>query len=257
MITKYSGLAHIWKIIALDLGLLLAEWIIAILDILLLFSFPDTATAITENDIDIYLSWTVRCLRPLLWIRMIVLLSRSEECFHAARIWYLLRIIAFFAIRAFGGVAGQIDEGIGVVLLSGRITVSATVYILLSLLIVPLLAPFGNRAVLKAGGTILNYFGLEAPAKKNTRCGKLLALFTSLFVGMILFFLTLWWFILQTTKGPLIDYLEAPDGSAFIQWTMLILPVLMLLCGIGILVLWAWSAVRMKCTYKLVKGLSE
>ena len=243
---------------ALDLGLLLAEWLFTILDILLLYLLPpDAASAVIESRINIYLSWTTRCLRPLLWIGMIVLLSRSEESFHAARIWYLLRIIVFFAIRAFGAIADQIDSGIGLVLLSDRITFSAAVYVLLSLLIVPLLAPFGNRAVLKAGGEILDYFGLEAPAKKNRRCGKLLAIFTCLLVGMMLVFLTLLCVILQTTGSSLIDYLENPDGSALIQWPMFILPVMMLLCGVGILILWAKSAVNMKRTCKLVKGLSE
>ena len=257
MRTSYAGLTHIWKIMALDLGLLLAEWVFSMMDILLLFLWPDAAEAAIESGINTYLSWTFRCLRPLLWVGMIVLLLRSEECFHAARIWYLLRIIAFFALRALGGIAGQIDQAVGIILFSGRITVSKAVCILLLLLISPLLAPFGNRAVLNAGGAVLDYFGLEAPAKKNRRCGKLLAIFTWLLVGMMLVFLTLLCFILQTMEGSLMDYLEAPDGVALIQWTMLLLPVLMLFCGIGILILWARSAARMKRTYKLVKGLSE
>lgn len=258
MRTSYAGLTHIWKIMALDLGLLLAEWVFSILDILLLIILPpDAASAVIESRINVYLSWTFRCLRPLLWVGMIVLLSRSEEYFHTARIWYLLRIIAFFALRALGGIAGQIDQAVGIILFSGGITVSEAVCILLLLLISPLLAPLGNRAVLNVGGAVLDYFGLEAPAKKNRRCGKLLAVFTCLLAGMISVFLALFCFILQTTEYSLLEYLEAPDGSALIQWTMFLLPALMLLCGVGILILWGMSAVRMKRTCNLVKGLSE
>ena len=97
MKTDDPAFRHIWKMMAADLALLLVEWLVPLAEFIIVL-FGDEAvsgTVMIESDLDLYLLWTIRCLRLLTWLGMIVHLERLEGGFRSAKRWYLLRIFVF------------------------------------------------------------------------------------------------------------------------------------------------------------------
>ena len=101
MKTDDPAFRHIWKMMAADLALLLAEWLVP-LTVFIIVLYGDEAvssTVMIESDLDLYLLWTIRCLRLLTWLGMIVHLERLEGGFRSAKRWYLLRIFVFLTVQ--------------------------------------------------------------------------------------------------------------------------------------------------------------
>ena len=251
----YPALRHLWKMMAADLALLVAEWIVPLAEFMIVLLGDEAAaeTVVTGIDIDVYLVWTFRCLRLLNWVGMIVHLGRLGSGFRPARVWYLLRIFVFLTVQVLNGLSNHSRLPIGV----GNWTLFAAITTILSAIVTPPFLPLGNRAILKAGADDLRYYGMEKPAAANRRCGNLLAVFCWMLEGFILVFVSLWVGEYLITEYDLLSYLIAPDGSPFVQWALLILFLLIVLGALGVLILWGICAGRMKKTYRLLKGISE
>ncbi|MBR3741216.1 MAG: hypothetical protein IKN04_12315 [Clostridia bacterium] len=255
MKTDDPAFRHIWKMMAADLALLLAEWLVP-LTVFIIVLFGDEAvssTVMIESDLDLYLLWTVRCLRLLTWLGMIVHLERLEGGFRSAKRWYLLRIFVFLTVQVLSGIQSQSPLLVGV----GNRSLSSIITVVFSTLIIPPLLPMGNRALLKAGADLLRYYGMEKPARANSRCGKLLAVFSWTLDGCMLLFDSFAIVVFLTSEYTLLPYLVAPDGSELIQWGLVIVFPLIVLSALGVLILWGISAGRMKKTHRLLKGISE
>ena len=255
MKTDDPAFRHIWKMMAADLALLLAEWLVP-LTVFIIVLYGDEAvsrTVMIESDLDLYLLWTVRCLRLLTWLGMIVHLERLEGGFRSAKRWYLLRIFVFLTVQVLSGIQSQSPLLVGV----GNRSLSSIITVVFSTLIIPPLLPMGNRALLKAGADLLRYYGMEKPARANSRCGKLLAVFSWTLDGCMLLFDSFAIVVFLTSEYTLLPYLVAPDGSELIQWGLVIVFPLIVLSALGVLILWGISAGRMKKTHGLLKGISE
>lgn len=255
MKTDDPAFRHIWKMMAADLALLLAEWLVP-LTVFIIVLYGDEAvsrTVMIESDLDLYLLWTVRCLRLLTWLGMIVHLERLEGGFRSAKRWYLLRIFVFLTVQVLSGIQSQSPLLVGV----GNRSLFSIITVVFSTLIIPPLLPMGNRALLKAGADLLRYYGMEKPARANSRCGKLLAVFSWTLDGCMLLFDSFAIVVFLTSEYTLLPYLVAPDGSELIQWGLVIVFPLIVLSALGLLILWGISAGRMKKTHRLVKGISE
>ena len=116
MKTDDPAFRHIWKMMAADLALLLAEWLVP-LTVFIIVLYGDEAvsrTVMIESDLDLYLLWTVRCLRLLTWLGMIVHLERLEGDFRSAKRWYLLRIFVFLTVQVLSGIQSQSPLLVGV-----------------------------------------------------------------------------------------------------------------------------------------------
>ena len=255
MKTDDPAFRHIWKMMAADLALLLAEWLVP-LTVFIIVLYGDEAvsrTVMIESDLDLYLLWTVRCLRLLTWLGMIVHLERLEGGFRSAKRWYLLRIFVFLTVQVLSGIQSQSPLLVGV----GNRSLFSIITVVFSTLIIPLLLPMGNRALLKAGADLLRYYGMEKPARANSRCGKLLAVFSWTLDGCMLLFDSFAIVVFLTSEYTLLPYLGTPDGSELIQWGLVIVFPLIVLSALGVLILWGISAGRMKKTHRLLKGISE
>ena len=255
MKTDDPAFRHIWKMMAADLALLLAEWLVP-LTVFIIVLYGDEAvssTVMIESDLDLYLLWTVRCLRLLTWLGMIVHLERLEGGFRSAKRWYLLRIFVFLTVQVLSGIQSQSPLLVGV----GNRSLFSIITVVFSTLIIPPLLPMGNRALLKAGADLLRYYGMEKPARANSRCGKLLAVFSWTLDGCMLLFDSFAIVVFLTSEYTLLPYLIAPDGSELIQWGLVIVFPLIVLSALGVLILWGISAGRMKKTHRLLKGISE
>ena len=255
MKTDDSAFRQIWKMMAADLALLLAEWLVP-LTVFIIVLYGDEAvsrTVMIESDLDLYLLWTVRCLRLLTWLGMIVHLERLEGGFRSAKRWYLLRIFVFLTVQVLSGIQSQSPLLVGV----GNRSLFSIITVVFSTLIIPPLLPMGNRALLKAGADLLRYYGMEKPARANSRCGKLLAVFSWTLDGCMLLFDSFAIVVFLTSEYTLLPYLVAPDGSELIQWGLVIVFPLIVLSALGLLILWGISAGRMKKTHRLLKGISE
>lgn len=255
MKTDDSAFRQIWKMMAADLALLLAEWLVP-LTVFIIVLYGDEAvsrTVMIESDLDLYLLWTVRCLRLLTWLGMIVHLERLEGGFRSAKRWYLLRIFVFLTVQVLSGIQSQSPLLVGV----GNRSLFSIITVVFSTLIIPPLLPMGNRALLKAGADLLRYYGMEKPARANSRCGKLLAVFSWTLDGCMLLFDSFAIVVFLTSEYTLLPYLVAPDGSELIQWGLVIVFPLIVLSALGVLILWGISAGRMKKTHRLLKGISE
>jgi hypothetical protein len=255
MKTDDPAFRHIWKMMAADLALLLAEWLVP-LTVFIIVLYGDEAvsrTVMIESDLDLYLLWTVRCLRLLTWLGMIVHLERLEGGFRSAKRWYLLRIFVFLTVQVLSGIQSQSPLLVGV----GNRSLFSIITVVFSTLIIPPLLPMGNRALLKAGADLLRYYGMEKPARANSRCGKLLAVFSWTLDGCMLLFDSFAIVVFLTSEYTLLPYLVAPDGSELIQWGLVIVFPLIVLSALGVLILWGISAGRMKKTHRLLKGISE
>ena len=255
MKTDDSAFRQIWKMMAADLALLLAEWLVP-LTVFIIVLYGDEAvssTVMIESDLDLYLLWTVRCLRLLTWLGMIVHLERLEGGFRSAKRWYLLRIFVFLTVQVLSGIQSQSSLPVGV----GNRSLFSIITVVFSTLIIPPLLPMGNRALLKAGADLLRYYGMEKPARANSRCGKLLAVFSWTLDGCMLLFDSFAIVVFLTSEYTLLPYLIAPDGSELIQWGLVIVFPLIVLSALGVLILWGISAGRMKKTHRLLKGISE
>ena len=255
MKTDDSAFRQIWKMMAADLALLLAEWLVP-LTVFIIVLYGDEAvsrTVMIESDLDLYLLWTVRCLRLLTWLGMIVHLERLEGGFRSAKRWYLLRIFVFLTVQVLSGIQSQSPLLVGV----GNRSLFSIITVVFSTLIIPPLLPMGNRALLKAGADLLRYYGMEKPARANSRCGKLLAVFSWTLDGCMLLFDSFAIVVFLTSEYTLLPYLVAPDGSELIQWGLVIVFPLIVLSALGVLILWGISAGRMKQTHRLLKGISE
>ena len=255
MKTDDPAFRHIWKMMAADLALLLAEWLVP-LTVFIIVLYGDEAvsrTVMIESDLDLYLLWTVRCLRLLTWLGMIVHLERLEGGFRSAKRWYLLRIFVFLTVQVLSGIQSQSPLLVGV----GNRSLFSIITVVFSTLIIPPLLPMGNRALLKAGADLLRYYGMEKPARANSRCGKLLAVFSWTLDGCMLLFDSFAIVVFLTSEYTLLPYLVAPDGSELIQWELVIVFPLIVLSALGVLILWGISAGRMKKTHRLLKGISE
>ena len=255
MKTDDPAFRHIWKMMAADLALLLAEWLVP-LTVFIIVLYGDEAvsrTVMIESDLDLYLLWTVRCLRLLTWLGMIVHLERLEGDFRSAKRWYLLRIFVFLTVQVLSGIQSQSPLLVGV----GNRSLFSIITVVFSTLIIPPLLPMGNRALLKAGADLLRYYGMEKPARANSRCGKLLAVFSWTLDGCMLLFDSFAIVVFLTSEYTLLPYLVAPDGSELIQWGLVIVFPLIVLSALGVLILWGISAGRMKKTHRLLKGISE
>ncbi len=255
MKTDDPAFRHIWKMMAADLALLLAEWLVP-LTVFIIVLYGDEAvsrTVMIESDLDLYLLWTVRCLRLLTWLGMIVHLERLEGGFRSAKRWYLLRIFVFLTVQVLSGIQSQSPLLVGV----GNRSLFSIITLVFSTLIIPPLLPMGNRALLKAGADLLRYYGMEKPARANSRCGKLLAVFSWTLDGCMLLFDSFAIVVFLTSEYTLLPYLVAPDGSELIQWGLVIVFPLIVLSALGVLILWGISAGRMKKTHRLLKGISE
>lgn len=255
MKTDDSAFRQIWKMMAADLALLLAEWLVP-LTVFIIVLYGDEAvsrTVMIEGDLDLYLLWTIRCLRLLTWLGMIVHLERLEGGFRSAKRWYLLRIFVFLTVQVLSGIQSQSSLPVGV----GNRSLFSIITVVFSTLIIPPLLPMGNRALLKAGADLLRYYGMEKPARANSRCGKLLAVFSWTLDGCMLLFDSFAIVVFLTSEYTLLPYLIAPDGSELIQWGLVIVFPLIVLSALGVLILWGISAGRMKKTHRLLKGISE
>ena len=255
MKTDDPAFRHIWKMMAADLALLLAEWLVP-LTVFIIVLYGDEAvssTVMIESDLDLYLLWTVRCLRLLTWLGMIVHLERLEGGFRSAKRWYLLRIFVFLTVQVLSGIQSQSPLLVGV----GNRSLFSIITVVFSTLIIPPLLPMGNRALLKAGADLLRYYGMEKPARANSRCGKLLAVFSWTLDGCMLLFDSFAIVVFLTSEYTLLPYLVAPDGSELIQWGLVIVFPLIVLSALGVLILWGISAGRIKKTHRLLKGISE
>ena len=255
MKTDDPAFRHIWKMMAADLALLLAEWLVP-LTVFIIVLYGDEAvsrTVMIESDLDLYLLWTVRCLRLLTWLGMIVHLERLEGGFRSAKRWYLLRIFVFLTVQVLSGIQSQSPLLVGV----GNRSLFSIITVVFSTLIIPPLLPMGNRALLKAGADLLRYYGMEKPARANSRCGKLLAVFSWTLDGCMLLFDSFAIVVFLTSEYTLLPYLVAPDSSELIQWGLVIVFPLIVLSALGVLILWGISAGRMKKTHRLLKGISE
>ena len=255
MKTDDSAFRQIWKMMAADLALLLAEWLVP-LTVFIIVLYGDEAvsrTVMIEGDLDLYLLWTIRCLRLLTWLGMIVHLERLEGGFRSAKRWYLLRIFVFLTVQVLSGIQSQSPLLVGV----GNRSLFSIITVVFSTLIIPPLLPMGNRALLKAGADLLRYYGMEKPARANSRCGKLLAVFSWTLDGCMLLFDSFAIVVFLTSEYTLLPYLVAPDGSELIQWELVIVFPLIVLSALGVLILWGISAGRMKKTHRLLKGISE
>ena len=255
MKTDDPAFRHIWKMMAADLALLLAEWLVP-LTVFIIVLYGDEAvssTVVIEGDLDLYLLWTVRCLRLLTWLGMIVHLERLEGGFRSAKRWYLLRIFVFLTVQVLSGIQSQSPLLVGV----GNRSLFSIITVVFSTLIIPPLLPMGNRALLKAGADLLRYYGMEKPARANSRCGKLLAVFSWTLDGCMLLFDSFAIVVFLTSEYTLLPYLVAPDGSELIQWGLVIVFPLIVLSALGLLILWGISAGRIKKTHRLLKGISE
>ncbi len=255
MKTDDPAFRHIWKMMAADLALLLAEWLVP-LTVFIIVLYGDEAvsrTVMIESDLDLYLLWTIRCLRLLTWLGMIVHLERLEGGFRSAKRWYLLRIFVFLTVQVLSGIQSQSPLLVGV----GNRSLFSIITVVFSTLIIPPLLPMGNRALLKAGADLLRYYGMEKPARANSRCGKLLAVFSWTLDGCMLLFDSFAIVVFLTSEYTLLPYLVAPDGSELIQWGLVIVFPLIVLSALGLLILWGISAGRMKKTHRLLKGISE
>lgn len=255
MKTDDSAFRQIWKMMAADLALLLAEWLVP-LTVFIIVLYGDEAISrivMIEGDLDLYLLWTIRCLRLLTWLGMIVHLERLEGGFRSAKRWYLLRIFVFLTVQVLSGIQSQSPLLVGV----GNRSLFSIITVVFSTLIIPPLLPMGNRALLKAGADLLRYYGMEKPARANSRCGKLLAVFSWTLDGCMLLFDSFAIVVFLTSEYTLLPYLVAPDGSELIQWGLVIVFPLIVLSALGVLILWGISAGRMKKTHRLLKGISE
>ena len=255
MKTDDSAFRQIWKMMAADLALLLAEWFVP-LTVVIIVLYGDEAvsrTVMIEGDLDLYLLWTIRCLRLLTWLGMIVHLERLEGGFRSVKRWYLLRIFVFLTVQVLSGIQSQSSLPVGV----GNRSLFSIITVVFSTLIIPPLLPMGNRALLKAGADLLRYYGMEKPARANSRCGKLLAVFSWTLDGCMLLFDSFAIVVFLTSEYTLLPYLVAPDGSELIQWGLVIVFPLIVLSALGVLILWGISAGRMKKTHRLLKGISE
>ncbi|MBR4540143.1 MAG: hypothetical protein IKO52_15035 [Clostridia bacterium] len=255
MKTDDPAFRHIWKMMAADLALLLAEWLVP-LTVFIIVLYGDEAvsrTVMIESDLDLYLLWTIRCLRLLTWLGMIVHLERLEGGFRSAKRWYLLRIFVFLTVQVLSGIQSQSPLLVGV----GNRSLFSIITVVFSTLIIPPLLPMGNRALLKAGADLLRYYGMEKPARANSRCGKLLAVFSWTLDGCMLLFDSFAIVVFLTSEYTLLPYLVAPDSSELIQWGLVIVFPLIVLSALGVLILWGISAGRMKKTHRLLKGISE
>lgn len=255
MKTDDSAFRQIWKMMAADLALLLAEWLVP-LTVFIIVLYGDEAISrivMIEGDLDLYLLWTIRCLRLLTWLGMIVHLERLEGGFRSAKRWYLLRIFVFLTVQVLSGIQSQSSLLVGV----GNRSLFSIITVVFSTLIIPPLLPMGNRALLKAGADLLRYYGMEKPARANSRCGKLLAVFSWTLDGCMLLFDSFAIVVFLTSEYALLPYLIAPDGSGLIQWGLVIVFPLIVLSALGVLILWGISAGRMKKTHRLLKGISE
>ena len=250
---EYPALRHIWKLMTLDLVLLLAIWIIPVTEILTA-AYSDGESA-GFGDLSMYLVWTCRCLRLLSWVLMAVLLTR--EGFRKARVWYLLRMITFLLVQFSNGVSGYLDQIANPMLFAGNFTPSFAITLIFGTIITPLLLPFGNRRILKDTSEVLDYYGFGKDARANRRCGNVLAVFSGVLAGLVLILAVFLIRILSTTEYGLRSYLIAPDVSESVQLFLLDLILLILFAALGTLIFMGISARRMKCTYRLMKGLIE
>ena len=153
MKTDDSAFRQIWKMMAADLALLLAEWLVP-LTVFIIVLYGDEAISrivMIEGDLDLYLLWTIRCLRLLTWLGMIVHLERLEGGFRSAKRWYLLRIFVFLTVQVLSGIQSQSSLLVGV----GNRSLFSIITVVFSTLIIPPLLPCpGKQPVRKAAGRV-------------------------------------------------------------------------------------------------------
>lgn len=253
MKTNDSALKNTWKLMILDLTLLIAEWIVPVVDVLImLVRYGD---AESTSSIAIYLLWTMRCLRLLIWIAMVLSLAGLSNGFRTARVWYLLRILIFVLSCAYAGIGGALEQQISTTFFSGRVTIPAIIQIVLVPILTPLLLPFGNRAILTGSADLLAYFGMEKPAQANRRLGNRLAGTALAFVLLILVSIVI--IVAGGSANGINEMLQSADVSGLVKAAVLLPIFLILPACLGLLVLWGIGAIRMKRVYTLIKEMSE
>ena len=241
---SYSALRYIWIMMALDLVLLIVCLFVPVAELFLGRGLSLAGQG--ESAVTAYLMWTLRFLRLLSWIGMSVYLISIGGGFRKACVWYVLRILAFFAALVLPGMAGWINQFGGIPVGEQEIAVSVALQYLPGVLLPMFATAFGCRAVLRAGAEVLDYFGMGQPAKQSRQCGTALAVLAWVYVGVNV-----------ATGTGILSYPEALGGRAAILLGALVLFLLILLVIAGIFILWGISAGYMKRTYRLIKGLSE
>lgn len=259
---SYSALRYIWIMMALDLVLLIACLIVPVVDLfwgrgLALAGQGLALAGQGESAVAVYLVWSLRFLRLLDWIGMFVYLTSIGGGFRKACVWYVLRILAFFAIMVLAGVAEWINQFGGIPVGEKELAVSAVIQYVPGMLLPLFAIAFGCRAVLRAGAEVLDYFGMGQPAKQSRQCGVALAVLAWVYVGANLALMALLIGVNVATGTGILSYPEASGGRALVLLSALALLLLILLVIAGIFVLWGISAGYMKHTYQLIKGLSE
>ena len=188
MKNKYAMLKQAVILMVLDTGGKIVETVLT-----LIFSSPAISSLTAVSYANVYVSWTLWGLYLLLWLLTITLLSHMtvlRVSFGKARIWYLLRILAFIVFMmattatAYLSYRSRPDPAPETTLLIGQILIFNFG---LNFLADALLLSMGNRAILNAGAELLESFGLNQPAEANRRCGNRLIRFTAAYACLLIF----------------------------------------------------------------------
>lgn len=210
-----------------------------------------------------YVIWTLRVLRLLAQVLVIVFLTRLigvRDEFADARLVYIVLIIAAAVSFVLDGI---VASGNGAIALEAMYTNFATSLLFSSLVVLdlvakPVLLALGNRTILHGCASVLDSFGLYELAKKTRRAGSrftlasVLLAFACLGVALAL--------VLALPGGnALFD--DLAFGATFAlalglgQWAVLL--ALVACVAIAYLVLWAWSARGIGRTYEALRELSS
>lgn len=207
----------------------------------------------------IYCTWIILIVRLLVWAMTLITLSRLTDVrpsFQKARLWYLLRILAYMAELLPSAIVYSRYPNLLSVPNLAMLLLSALVVSLGSILIGEcLLLPMGNRVILLVDAELSESFGLESQARKDRLCGRRLLRVSLAFLCLLFLSIApeVW---VRMVKGV---SLYSAAGDAFPGLLLLELAAVLLCIGAGaaILIYRLLAAVRMIRTYRAIEELTR
>ena len=253
--TEYPALRYLWRITALDLVMLIMEWIIPFADALatcgtLLPQEKQSAAAV-------YLLWTLRCLRLAHWSVTVVLLVSLRGRFRGASVWYLLRIALFLLSYATVGVEQKLEYYISLMMDTGFLSLPRILIFFFNLAVTPLLLPLGSRSILRAEAEQLDFYGISPASRTNRRCAAGLAVCSGLYEGTLLVYTLLLTAFRTAVEREGHSLLSGQDTAATMRGMLSASALLTVFGGLGLLSFWMYSAWCMRQTGLLLEGLRE
>ena len=261
---KYLIIKRVSILMALDAVGAITETVMKFISAV--FNSADASSASVFNA-NIYVSWTLWTLRLLIWILTLVSLSRMAEIcasFGKARIWYLTRALSFITLTWLSGTINYLyyqrygHDDFQTVLnanpdLPRFLGVCFLLFMGMDFIMEAFSLSFGNRAILIAGAELLESFGLEKPAEKNRRCGKLLAGFAAAYTSCLVCA-----FVFLSAASSFVSVWDAEGvPEILIPLALILIIIICVPSWIGIEIFRILAAVRMRRAYHAIRELTE